>query len=128
MSRRYWIHAYPMGHGMPLLPHRVYTKDPRNAASVQPEPFKGLGVLHPHLLSDTTAPASHVLVGFLFGDLALVLLESGNGSLDVTGHVHVLVGVVVTGYIETTEENVKFDDEGVPLNVASVKVVARKPA
>ena len=30
--------------------------------------------------------------------------------------------------IETTDENVRFDDEGVPLNVASVKVVAHKPA
>ncbi len=30
--------------------------------------------------------------------------------------------------IETTEEKVRFDDEGVPMNVASVKVVARKPA
>ena len=29
--------------------------------------------------------------------------------------------------IETTEERVRFDDEGVPMNVASVKVVARKP-
>ena len=29
--------------------------------------------------------------------------------------------------IETTDENVRFDDEGVPLNVASVKVVAHKP-
>ncbi len=29
--------------------------------------------------------------------------------------------------IETTEENIKFDDGGLPLNVASVKVVARKP-
>lgn len=30
--------------------------------------------------------------------------------------------------IDLSEENVKFDNEGVPLNVASVKVVARKPA
>ena len=30
--------------------------------------------------------------------------------------------------LETTEERVKFDDCGVPMNVASVKVVARKPA
>ncbi|HZA21279.1 MAG TPA: arsenite methyltransferase [Dehalococcoidia bacterium] len=30
--------------------------------------------------------------------------------------------------IETTEENVRFDDQGTPMNVASVKVVARKPA
>lgn len=30
--------------------------------------------------------------------------------------------------IETADENVRFDDEGLPLNVASVKVVARKPA
>ena len=30
--------------------------------------------------------------------------------------------------IETTEESVRFDEAGVPLNVASVKVVARKPA
>ncbi|MFB3097800.1 MAG: arsenite methyltransferase [Dehalococcoidia bacterium] len=30
--------------------------------------------------------------------------------------------------VETTEERVRFDDEGVPMNVASVKVVARKPA
>ncbi len=30
--------------------------------------------------------------------------------------------------IETNEEKVRFDDEGVPMNVASVKVVARKPA
>ena len=30
--------------------------------------------------------------------------------------------------IETTDENVRFDDEGLPLNVASVKVVAHKPA
>ena len=30
--------------------------------------------------------------------------------------------------IETTDENIRFDDEGLPLNVASVKVVARKPA
>ena len=29
--------------------------------------------------------------------------------------------------IHLTEEKVKFDDEGVPMNVASVKVVARKP-
>ena len=29
--------------------------------------------------------------------------------------------------IETTEENIRFDDDGLPLNVASVKVVARKP-
>ena len=29
--------------------------------------------------------------------------------------------------IDITEENVRFDDEGVPMNVASVKVVARKP-
>lgn len=29
--------------------------------------------------------------------------------------------------IETTEENVRFDDAGLPMNVASVKVVARKP-
>ena len=30
--------------------------------------------------------------------------------------------------IQTTEESVRFDDDGLPLNVASVKVVARKPA
>jgi hypothetical protein len=30
--------------------------------------------------------------------------------------------------VETTEENVRFDDAGIPTNVASVKVVARKPA
>ena len=30
--------------------------------------------------------------------------------------------------VETTEERVRFDGEGVPMNVASVKVVARKPA
>ncbi len=30
--------------------------------------------------------------------------------------------------IEITEEKARFDDEGVPMNVASVKVVARKPA
>lgn len=30
--------------------------------------------------------------------------------------------------IETTEEKVRFDNEGVPINVASVKVSARKPA
>lgn len=30
--------------------------------------------------------------------------------------------------IETTEEKTKFDDQGVPMNVASVKVVAHKPA
>ena len=30
--------------------------------------------------------------------------------------------------IQTTEERVKFDDQGGPLNVASVKVVANKPA
>jgi len=29
--------------------------------------------------------------------------------------------------IDITEENVRFDDEGVPMNVASVKVVATKP-
>ena len=29
--------------------------------------------------------------------------------------------------IDITEENVAFDDQGVPMNVASVKVVARKP-
>jgi arsenite methyltransferase len=29
--------------------------------------------------------------------------------------------------IETTEERVRFEDDGLPLNVASVKVVARKP-
>ena len=29
--------------------------------------------------------------------------------------------------IETTEEKIRFDDEGVPMNVSSVKVVARKP-
>ena len=29
--------------------------------------------------------------------------------------------------IETTEENIRFDDDGLSLNVASVKVVARKP-
>ena len=29
--------------------------------------------------------------------------------------------------IDITEENDRFDDEGVPMNVASVKVVARKP-
>jgi hypothetical protein len=29
--------------------------------------------------------------------------------------------------IQVTEENLRFDDEGVPQNVASVKVVARKP-
>lgn len=29
--------------------------------------------------------------------------------------------------VATTEEKVRFDDEGIPLNVASVKVVARKP-
>ena len=29
--------------------------------------------------------------------------------------------------VETTEEDVRFDSEGVPLNVASVKVVAHKP-
>ncbi len=32
------------------------------------------------------------------------------------------------GDIETTAENVSFDDQGIPMNVASVKVVARKPA
>jgi len=30
--------------------------------------------------------------------------------------------------IDISEENIRFDDEGVPMNVASVKVVARKPA
>ena len=30
--------------------------------------------------------------------------------------------------IETTDENVRFEGEGIPLNVASVKVVAHKPA
>ena len=30
--------------------------------------------------------------------------------------------------VETTEEQIRFDGEGVPMNVASVKVVARKPA
>ena len=30
--------------------------------------------------------------------------------------------------VETTEERVRFDDAGVPMNVASVKVVAHKPA
>ena len=30
--------------------------------------------------------------------------------------------------VETTDEDVRFDSEGVPLNVASVKVVAHKPA
>ena len=30
--------------------------------------------------------------------------------------------------IQTTEERVKFDDQGCPMNVASVKVVAHKPA
>lgn len=30
--------------------------------------------------------------------------------------------------IETTDENTHFDDAGIPLNVASVKVVAHKPA
>ena len=30
--------------------------------------------------------------------------------------------------IDIAEENIRFDDEGVPMNVASVKVVARKPA
>ena len=30
--------------------------------------------------------------------------------------------------VETTEERVKFDDCGIPMNVASVKVVAHKPA
>jgi hypothetical protein len=29
--------------------------------------------------------------------------------------------------IETANENVRFDDDGLPLNVASMKVVARKP-
>ena len=30
--------------------------------------------------------------------------------------------------VETTDEDLRFDDEGVPLNVASVKIVAHKPA
>ena len=30
--------------------------------------------------------------------------------------------------IETTEEGIRFDEDGIPLNVASVKVVAHKPA
>jgi len=30
--------------------------------------------------------------------------------------------------VETTDENLRFDDEGVPMNVASVKIVAYKPA
>jgi SAM-dependent methyltransferase len=30
--------------------------------------------------------------------------------------------------IETNKENIRFDDANIPLNVASVKVVARKPA
>jgi hypothetical protein len=30
--------------------------------------------------------------------------------------------------IDISEENIRFDDEGVPMNVVSVKVVARKPA
>ena len=30
--------------------------------------------------------------------------------------------------IDLSEEKVRFDDQGVPMNVASVKVVARKPA
>ncbi len=30
--------------------------------------------------------------------------------------------------IQTTEESTRFDDDGLPLNVASVKVIARKPA
>ena len=30
--------------------------------------------------------------------------------------------------ITITDENIRFDDEGVPMNVASVKVVAKKPA
>ncbi len=30
--------------------------------------------------------------------------------------------------IETTDEGIRFDEDGIPLNVASVKVVARKPA
>ena len=30
--------------------------------------------------------------------------------------------------IDLAEEKVKFDNEGIPMNVASVKVVARKPA
>ena len=29
--------------------------------------------------------------------------------------------------VETTDESVRFDSEGVPMNVASVKVVAHKP-
>ena len=29
--------------------------------------------------------------------------------------------------VETTEERVRFDGVGAPMNVASVKVVARKP-
>jgi SAM-dependent methyltransferase len=35
-----------------------------------------------------------------------------------------------TGFVdlEIAEEKVRFDEEGIPLNVASVKVVARKPA
>ena len=30
--------------------------------------------------------------------------------------------------VETTDEDIRFDNEGVPLNVASVKIVAHKPA
>ena len=30
--------------------------------------------------------------------------------------------------VETTDEDIRFDDDGVPLNVASLKVVAHKPA
>jgi len=30
--------------------------------------------------------------------------------------------------IDITEENVRFDDQGIPMNVSSIKVVARKPA
>ena len=29
--------------------------------------------------------------------------------------------------VETTDENLRFDDEGIPMNVASVKIVAHKP-
>lgn len=29
--------------------------------------------------------------------------------------------------VQTTDENLRFDDEGVPMNVASVKIVAQKP-